>query len=222
MALTNQQIDRYSRQIIVSGMGGLGQERLLGSRLMLAGSIGAIEPVLAYMVGAGVGAIRVRTGGSDSAALKRLADRMRGLNSDVAVDCFAGEPDGLSLDGLSLIMVLAAEAEDPGIVRGLRNQSDTPLLFARLDTPARIAIFPSYPPCPVCADADLLAPLADRAEIANFVAMAAATLALKTLASGQAIVPAPTLIEFSGYRTISRPISAHSNAECSCGIQGIS
>jgi hypothetical protein len=212
MALTNQQIERYSRQIIVSGVGGLGQERLLGSRLTLAGSIADIDPVLAYMVGAGVGAIGLRVGGCDSAARKTLVDRMRGLNSDVAVDCFTEDSDDPSL-----ILALAGDNEGIESVRTLRNQSGVPVVFARLDNPGRIAVFPSRPPCPVCADTNLLAPLTHRGENAGFVAMAAATLALKMLASDTPIVAAPMLIEFSGYQTASRPINPGSNrAGCAC------
>ena len=60
MTLTDAQIDRYSRQIIVPRIGGRGQERLLAARMLLAGDARDIEAPLAYLVGAGVGAIGVR------------------------------------------------------------------------------------------------------------------------------------------------------------------
>ena len=59
MTLTDAQIDRYSRQIIVPRIGGRGQERLLAARILLAGDARDIEAPLAYLVGAGVGAICV-------------------------------------------------------------------------------------------------------------------------------------------------------------------
>ncbi len=57
MTLTDAQIDRYSRQIIVPHIGGRGQERLLAARILLAGDARDIEAPLAYLVGAGVGSI---------------------------------------------------------------------------------------------------------------------------------------------------------------------
>ena len=57
MTLTDAQIDRYSRQIIVPRIGGRGQERLLASRILLAGDARDIEAPLAYLAGAGVGTI---------------------------------------------------------------------------------------------------------------------------------------------------------------------
>jgi hypothetical protein len=60
MALTDAQIDRYSRQIIVPHIGGRGQERLLAARILLAGNSHDIEAPLAYLVGAGVGSISLK------------------------------------------------------------------------------------------------------------------------------------------------------------------
>jgi hypothetical protein len=60
MTLTDAQIDRYSRQIIVPHIGGRGQERLLAARILLCGDARDIEAPLAYLVGAGVGSIIVK------------------------------------------------------------------------------------------------------------------------------------------------------------------
>ena len=216
MALTNQQIERYSRQIIVSGVGGIGQERLLGSRLMLGGSLADVAPVLAYMVGAGVGAIALQAAGPNPAELGALVDRMRLLNSDVAIDCSKAPND------ISLILALIGDSEQLELARTVCD-SNAPIVFVRLDMPARIALFPSRPPCPVCADADLVTRLAKRGENAGFAAMAAATLALKTLASGEVIALAPTLIEFDGYRATSGRVERGSTAQqCSCRIRRVS
>jgi hypothetical protein len=217
MALTNQQIERYSRQIIVSGVGGLGQERLLACRLMLAGSLANVEPVLAYMVGAGVGAISLQTAERDPAALAGMLDRMRRLNSDVVIDCSAEAPDGITL-----ALVLIGDNEQLELARAACKHNAR-ILFVRLDTPARIAVFPSSSPCPVCVPSGFMAPLTPRGENAGFVAMAAAALAIKAIASAEAIAPAPTLIEFDGYRTVTSLIDQGSiPAGCSCGVRSAS
>jgi hypothetical protein len=57
MTLTDAQIDRYSRQIIVPRIGGRGQERMLAARMLLVGDARDIEVPRAYLAGAGVGTI---------------------------------------------------------------------------------------------------------------------------------------------------------------------
>src|SRR5277367_3872983 len=57
MTLTDAQIDRYSRQIIVPRIGGRGQERILAARMLLVGDARDIEVPRAYLAGAGVDTI---------------------------------------------------------------------------------------------------------------------------------------------------------------------
>ena len=57
MTLTDAQIDRYSRQIIVPRIGGRGQERILAARMLLVGDARDIETPREYLAGAGVGTI---------------------------------------------------------------------------------------------------------------------------------------------------------------------
>jgi molybdopterin/thiamine biosynthesis adenylyltransferase len=80
MTLTDAQIDRYSRQIIVPHVGGRGQERLLAARILLAGDARDIEAPLAYLVGAGVGSISVKA----AVSIEKIG-AMRELNPDVIV-----------------------------------------------------------------------------------------------------------------------------------------
>jgi hypothetical protein len=217
MPLSDQQIERYSRQIIVSGIGGIGQERLLGSRLMLAGSLADIESALAYMVGAGVGAIAIRSAECDSFARDALVDRMRRLNSDVTI-----HPAAEALGNISLTLALIGDSAQLEFARTLPD-AGAPFIFTRLDAPARIALLPSRPPCPACADPALLAPFTRRAENAGFATMTAATIALTALASANPLASAPTLIEFDGYRAVTRTIAESViSARCSCRIRSAS
>src|SRR5215471_8501950 len=97
MGLSNQQIERYARQIIVPGVGGIAQERLKSSRLMLAGKAADVAPVLAYLVGAGVGEIRLQLPKSDSQEQDALINRSCQLNPEVLVKPAAGNHEGLNL-----------------------------------------------------------------------------------------------------------------------------
>jgi len=194
VALTDEQIERYSRQIIVPRVGGTGQERLLSARLVIAGDLADIETVLAYMVAAGVGRIDLIIADAPPLAPDRLIARMREHNRDAAVAVAAVAPADT---GLILAIAGSAAAVDLGrmLCAGARTNAT---IFARLDDPPKIAIMPSPPPCLVCADADLTQPFSRRCDTADSIAMMAAAEAFKLLAGYAPASPA-SLIKFQGY-----------------------
>ena len=55
--LTNEQIDRYSRHIILKQVGGKGQEKILQSKVLVIGTGGLGAPAAMYLAAAGVGTI---------------------------------------------------------------------------------------------------------------------------------------------------------------------
>jgi molybdopterin-synthase adenylyltransferase len=209
MGLSNQQIERYTRQIIVPGFGGTGQERLLTARLMLAGRAADIASVLSYMAGAGVGEIRLRLPSNDAAALDSFIARAAQLNPDVAVK------PAESVTGVNLVLAIGADCECSEIVPGQIGPG-VPVIFARLDEPASIAMIPSAPPCLACGDADLLRPFGPRTTNAGFLTMIAASEALKILA-GTATTSAPSLLLFNGFACTRRELRQDPfRAECGC------
>lgn len=86
MTLREDQIQRYARHILLREVGGVGQARLLGSRVLVAGSAGA-EAALVYLAAAGVGTLGL-LGAPDG-----LDARLRALNPDVAVTTAEGSWD---------------------------------------------------------------------------------------------------------------------------------
>ncbi|WP_439813650.1 HesA/MoeB/ThiF family protein [Zavarzinia sp. CC-PAN008] len=59
MALTDLQLDRYARHIVLKEVGGAGQQRLLRARVLMIGAGGLGSAVLPYLAAAGVGTIGV-------------------------------------------------------------------------------------------------------------------------------------------------------------------
>jgi molybdopterin-synthase adenylyltransferase len=59
MDFTDAQVERYARHIILPEVGGVGQEKLLNSKVLVVGAGGLGSPLLLYLAAAGVGNIGV-------------------------------------------------------------------------------------------------------------------------------------------------------------------
>jgi len=89
MPLSDAQIERYSRQIILPEIGGAGQERLLAATVELHG-VGPLAAMAArYLAGAGVGHLRLVDDDGDAAALR---EELSALNPECVVTR-GGAPD---------------------------------------------------------------------------------------------------------------------------------
>ena len=59
MTLTDTQLDRYARHIVLKEIGGEGQRKLLDARIAIVGAGGVGAPAILYLAAAGVGTLRV-------------------------------------------------------------------------------------------------------------------------------------------------------------------
>ena len=106
MTLTPEQTERYSRQVLLPGVGLLGQRKLLDSSVLCVGTGGLGSAALHYVAAAGVGRIGIVDG--DKVELSNLhrqvihstkdigrvkvesaRDRIHALNPDIAIECYA-------------------------------------------------------------------------------------------------------------------------------------
>ena len=70
MSLSDEQLDRYARHIVLKEIGGEGQRRLLAARVAVVGAGGIGCPAIQYLAAAGIGALRVID--DDSVSLDNL------------------------------------------------------------------------------------------------------------------------------------------------------
>jgi hypothetical protein len=219
MGLSDQQIERYARQIIVPGFGGVGQERLVGSRLMLLGDFRALVPVLAYMAGAGVGEIQLMRSTYDQAEAVSLVATTLDLNPDLSLHPLTGTDKPADL-----VLALGIDPEARKLIESPPIALDAPaLIIVHLQPPGAIAVFTNRPPCPLCAELawtnTLLNESAPLLNInAGLVAMVAATEALKLLAYPS---PCPSrILEFNGFQYLGRELHQLPNLEkCACSVR---
>jgi molybdopterin/thiamine biosynthesis adenylyltransferase len=83
MELTDEQIERYSRHIILSEVGGEGQMKLLESRVLIVGAGGLGSPVALYLAAAGVGTIGIID--ADTVDLTNLQRQVIHTTKDIGV-----------------------------------------------------------------------------------------------------------------------------------------
>ena len=84
MGLNEQQIQRYSRHIILEQVGGAGQEKLLASKVLIVGAGGLGAPAGLYLAAAGVGTIGIVDG--DKVDLTNLQRQIIHHTDDVGTE----------------------------------------------------------------------------------------------------------------------------------------
>ena len=88
MDLTDDQLERYARHIVLKEVGGPGQARLLGARVLVVGAGGLGSPLLMYLAAAGVGTLGIVD--DDRVSLSNLQRQIVHHTADV------GRPKGAS------------------------------------------------------------------------------------------------------------------------------
>ena len=81
MNFTNEQLERYSRQIVLKGVGVRGQKKLADSKILIIGAGGLGSPAAMYLAAAGVGTVGIAD--ADSVDLSNLQRQILHTTADV-------------------------------------------------------------------------------------------------------------------------------------------
>ena len=153
MAFTDEELERYARHIVLREVGGPGQQKLKGAKVLVVGAGGLGAPVLLYLAAAGVGHIRVVD--DDAVSLSNLqrqvifseadvgrpkvqaaADRLAGINNGVVVEPVEGRFEQSNaatlLEGMSLVIDGCDNFETRYAVNAAAVKAGVPLLSGAL------------------------------------------------------------------------------------------
>ncbi len=140
MSLTDDELERYARHIVLREVGGVGQARLKAARVLVIGAGGLGSPLVLYLAAAGIGTIGIvdddavslsnlqrqiahRTADIGRAKTDSAADAIHAINPGVAV-----EPHPFRLDASNALDLIAgydivADGSDNFATRFLVNDA---------------------------------------------------------------------------------------------------
>lgn len=171
--LTEDQLARYRRNIILPGVGAAGQEKLLQSSVLVVGAGGLGSPVAYYLAAAGVGRLGLVDGDSvDLSNLQRQilhrtedigwpkvlsgADKLRALNPDLRIEAIEGRIVDANVFELVQPYDVVVDCTDNFPVRYLLNDAcikyRKPMIFGGVlaFTGQVMTIIPGGGPCLRC------------------------------------------------------------------------
>jgi molybdopterin/thiamine biosynthesis adenylyltransferase len=140
MEFSEDQLQRYSRHIILREIGGAGQARLLQSRVLVIGAGGLGSPLLLYLAAAGIGTIGIvdddtvelsnlqrqivhGTGKVGASKVDSAADALLALNPDVQVERHEARIDASNALDLVSQYDIVADGSDNFVTRYLANDA---------------------------------------------------------------------------------------------------
>ena len=167
MDFSDQQVERYARHILLPQVGGVGQAKLLGAKVLVVGAGGLGSPVLMYLAAAGVGTLGIvdddvvdlsnlqrqilhTTGRIGTSKVESAREAIQSINPDIKVIAHQVRLNADNVMELISAYDLVADGTDNFATRFLINDAcyfaKKPLISAAiLRFDGQIATFKSFP-----------------------------------------------------------------------------
>jgi len=140
VSLTEEQINRYARHILLGEVGGTGQEKLLAARVLVVGAGGLGSPALYYLAAAGIGRLGIvdddrvdlsnlqrqilhNTPRIGMAKVESAAQTLAALNPDCQLDRYECRIDARNISELLHDYDLVLDGSDNFATRYLLNDA---------------------------------------------------------------------------------------------------
>ena len=244
MAFTEDEVERYARHLVLSEIGGPGQQALKRARVLIVGAGGVGAPAALYLAAAGVGTLGLID--DDAVALSNLqrqilfetadvgrpkveaaAMRLEGLNPHVAVQTFAerltAENALARIEDFDLVLDGTDDFETRFLVNAACVAAGRPLVSGALGRwSGQVAVFAGRP-CYRCLvpdippDAETCARVGVVGALAGVVGSMAALEAIKQLTgAGQPLTG--RLLLYDGLAGTARTVRVSADPACPvCG-----
>lgn len=122
MSLSDSQLDRYARHIVLPQLGGAGQKKLLAAHVVLVGAGGIGSPAIQYLAAAGIGRLTI------------IDDDRVGLSNLQRQTLFAADDEGLSKAQVAARWIGALNPDVEAVPVGLRiNAANAATLLGGAD-----------------------------------------------------------------------------------------
>lgn len=122
MTLTDNQLERYARHIVLKEIGGAGQQALLNAHVAIIGAGGIGSPAIQYLAGAGVGQLTVID--DDHVALSNLQRQVLYTTGDVGTPKVVAARTAIARLNPDVTLSAVAERITPANARDLIADAD--------------------------------------------------------------------------------------------------